>query len=56
MANKEELQNYKFGINTEVKFRGEWQKISEVWFIEEKIGLMDTKHLIDYLEVEDIRN
>ncbi len=53
---KEKLQEYRFSINTEVKFRGEWQKVSEVWFDEETIGLKETKHLISYSEVEDIKN
>lgn len=52
---REKLQNYRFSINTEVKFMGEWQKVDEVWFKEEKIGLRETKHLINYSEVEDIR-
>lgn len=54
MENK--LENYRYSINTEVKFKGEWQKVHEVWFVERKIGLMVSKHLIDYSEVEDIRN
>ena len=51
-----ELENYKFSVNTEVKFRGEWHKIREVWFYEKRIGIEDTGHLIKYSEVEDIRN
>ncbi len=53
---KEKLINYRYGITTEVKFRGEWQRVHEVWFVEQKIGLVDSRHIIDYSEVEDIRN
>jgi hypothetical protein len=53
---KTKLQNYSYSMYTEVKFRGDWQRISEVWFNEEKIGLSESKHLINYSEVEDIRN
>lgn len=53
---KEDLTNYRYGITTEVKFRGEWYHVHEVWFYERKIGLKESGHLIDYSEVEDIRN
>lgn len=53
---EEKLKDYRFSINTEVRFRGEWQFIDEVWFEEKKIGLRGTGHLINYSEVEDIRN
>jgi hypothetical protein len=51
----EKLRNYRWGINTEVLYMGEWQKVREVWFEEEKIGLKESGHLIDYSEVKDIR-
>lgn len=53
---KEELEKYRFSVNTEVKYLGEWQKITEVWFLEEKIGLKESGHLVDYSEIQDIRN
>lgn len=53
---EETLDTYRFSTNTEVKFRGEWQKLNEVWFREKKIGLKDSGHMISYSEVEDIRN
>lgn len=49
------LEDYKYSVFTEVKYMGEWQYINEVWFIERKIGLRESKHLISYSEVEDIR-
>lgn len=53
---KIQFDNYKFSISTEVKFRGEWTAITEVWFDDGKIGIKSTGHLIDYSEVEEIRN
>ena len=52
---KKEFDIYKYSINTQVKFRGEWQGITEVWFIERKIGLLGSGHIINYDEVEDIK-
>lgn len=51
---EQKLENYRYGISTEVLFRGQWQGIVEVWFDEKKIGLK-SGHLIDYKEVQDIR-
>lgn len=54
MENK--LRDYRYSKDTEVMYRGEWQNITEVWFREEKIGLKQTGHLVDYSEIENIRN
>lgn len=53
--NENQFNTYRFGINTEVLWNGEWQKLYEVWFEEGKIGLRETGQLIDYHEVQDIR-
>lgn len=52
---KEQFENYQFSKNTEVKFRGEWSAVSEVWFEEGKIGVKETGHLVEYSEIEDIK-
>ena len=52
---EEQFNNYKFSINTQVMFRGEWSEITEVWFRERKIGHKKSGILIDYYEVEDIK-
>jgi hypothetical protein len=52
---EEQFNTYRFGINTEVLWNGEWQKLHEVWFEEGKVGLRETGQLIDYHEVQDIR-
>lgn len=52
----EKLREYRYSTKTQVQFMGEWQHVCEVWFAEEKIGLMDSGHIIDYREVEDIRD
>jgi len=39
---KEAFENWRFTINTQVKFRGEWSGITEVWFREGKIGIKET--------------
>lgn len=53
---KETFETYRFGAKTEVKHRGEWSGINEVWFNEGKIGITETGHLEDYSQIEDIRN
>lgn len=50
-----EFYKYKFSSITQVKFLGEWNGVTEVWFREGKIGLKESGYLIDYKEVEDIR-
>ena len=52
---EDKLREYRYGVNTEVKFRGEWQPIVEDWFGEEKIGLKESGHLINFSDVEGIR-
>lgn len=51
----EEFNIYRFSVNTRVKFRDEWSPITEVWFDEGKIGVKTTGHLVDYSEIEDIK-
>lgn len=50
------FNNYSFTKNTQVKFRGEWSPITEVWFREGKIGVKNTGHLVHYWEIEDIKD
>lgn len=52
---KQEFENYRFSVTTQVKFRGEWSGITEVWFREGKIGVRETGHLVGYEEIEDIK-
>jgi hypothetical protein len=49
------FDTYRWSANTEVRFRGEWSPITEVWFREGKIGIKNTGHLADYWEIEAIR-
>lgn len=53
---KQQFENYQFSINTQVKFRGEWSPVNEVWFYEGKIGVKETGHLVGFEEIEDIKN
>lgn len=52
---KQQFDNYRFSINTEVKYFDEWSGISEVWFRERLVGLKKTGGFIGYSEIEDIR-
>lgn len=53
---KEQFENYRFRKNTQVKFNGEWSEITEVWFREGLIGVVNSGGLEDYSKIEDIRD
>jgi len=52
---KEQFDNYKFGVKTEVQFRGEWTKIKEVDFSSGFLGLENGYYVKYNDEVGDIR-
>lgn len=52
---KQQFETYRFSINTQVLFNGYWSNITEVWFREGKIGIEVTGHLVDYSEIQGIR-
>lgn len=53
--NRDTFENFKYSINTQAKYNGEWEPITEVWFVEGKIGLKNSGHLVDYSEVEEVK-
>jgi len=54
MITREQFDNYKFSIKTEVRYRGQWDKITEVNFEERLIRLKNGK-LLDNSELDAIR-
>ena len=51
----QEFNNYKFSINTEVKHKGEWHKLTEVDFALKTVILLNS-FLVHIDGMEDIRN
>jgi len=52
---KEQFDNYKFGVKTEVEFRGDWTKIKEVDFSSGFLGLENGYYVKYNDEVGDVR-
>ena len=52
---KKSFDDYKFSIRTQVKFRGEWNDITEIRFDLCKVRIRSTRMLILYSQIEDIR-
>jgi hypothetical protein len=54
--NKEQFDNYKFSINTEVNyFEDIWDKITEVDFENRKVGI-ERGQIIDFSEIKNIKD
>jgi len=55
---REQFDNYRFGVFTEVKFNGEWHYVKEIDFMDCYISIRFRGKMtdLDLKEVEDIRN
>lgn len=54
---QEQFDNYKFGVNTEIFYKGNWWKLDSVDFEKRTLSPKTTKvYWLEFNEVEDIRN
>lgn len=51
---KKRFDNYRFSINTQVMYYGEWVNVIEVYFDTRKVSI-NTGEILDYTEIKQIR-
>jgi hypothetical protein len=53
---KEQFDNYRFGVNTEVLYKGKWLKLDSVDFETRNLSPKTDHFFLSFDDVEDIKN